>query len=131
MLEIGMLEIVEDRKVWHFQDLDVWQKSFAVSIIVHKESLKFPKIEQYVLADQIRRASKSICANIAEGFSRQRMSKSEFKRFLSMALGSANEMLVWLEYCRELGYMEKNLYDNLTREYTSVCKMLNVLHSKA
>ena len=47
-----------------------------------------PMIEQQALGDQMRRASKSICANIAEGFGRQKRSKAEFKRFLSMAIGS-------------------------------------------
>ncbi|HBR69570.1 MAG TPA: four helix bundle protein [Rhodospirillaceae bacterium] len=126
-----MLEVVEDRKALSFEDLEVWQKSFAASIVVHKQSLLFPKMEQYALADQIRRASKSICANIAEGFVKQRMSRAEFKRFLSMALGSANEMLVWLKYCLELKYIDDDLCQSLASEYSSICKMLNVLHTKA
>ncbi len=114
-----------------FQDLDVWQKAFSVSLEVHKVTLEFPKIEQYALADQMRRASKSICANIAEGFSKQLYSKPKFKRFLQMAMASGNEMLVWLMYAHELGYISGETYERWEQQYTSVCKMLNALHSKA
>jgi four helix bundle protein len=53
----------------------------------------------------VRRASKSICANLAEGFGRQQQSKPEFRRVLMLALGSADEMQVWTMYCRDLGYV--------------------------
>jgi len=57
-----------------FEDLDVFKRAYRVSLEVHKTTLQFPRIEQWVLGDQIRRASKSICANIAEGFGKQRQS---------------------------------------------------------
>ena len=57
----------EGRAVRSFEDLEVFQRAYAVSLEVHRMSLVFPKIEQRALGDQIRRASKSICANIAEG----------------------------------------------------------------
>ena len=75
-----------------FEDLDVFQRAYRISLDVHRASLQFPKIEQHALADQIRRASKSICGNIAEGFGKQRRSGAEFKRYLLMAIGSADEM---------------------------------------
>ena len=49
------------------EDLDVFQRAYRLSLEVHRASLDFPRIEQFVLADQVRRASKSICANLAEG----------------------------------------------------------------
>ena len=49
------------------EDLEVFQRAYRVSLEVHRASLAFPQIEQFALADQIRRASKSICANLAEG----------------------------------------------------------------
>ena len=87
------------------EDLDVFRRAYALSLEVHRLSLEFPRIEQWALADQVRRASKSICANLAEGFGRQRISKAEFRRFLVMAIGSADEMQVWALYCRDLGYI--------------------------
>jgi len=128
---IGNVEKIETRElVSTFEDLDVWKKAFAVSVLIHRASLEFPKIEQYALADQIRRASKSVCANIAEGFAKQKVSKAEFKRFLIMAMGSANEMLVWLRYCSELGYITPENYQNWYAEYSSICKMINSFHER-
>ena len=75
-----------------FEDLEVFQRAYRLSLGVHRASLEFPRIEQFALADQIRRASKSICANIAEGFGKQRQSRTEFHRFVMMAIGSADEM---------------------------------------
>ena len=126
-----MLEVIVDKKVYDFRELEVWKKAFAISLVIHKASLEFPQIEQYALANQIRRASKSICANIAEGFAKQRSSKAEFKRFLQMGLGSANEMLVWLQYCKELNYISEKDFSDWYSEYESVCKMLNVLHARS
>src|SRR6266851_5213293 len=84
-----------------FEDLEVFRRAYRVSLEVHRASLEFPAIEQRALADQIRRASKSICANLAEGFGRQLVSKPEFRRFVTMALGSADEMQVWAISTRE------------------------------
>lgn len=120
-----------DRRVFHFEDLDVWKRAFKISLELHKATLDFPKIEQYALADQTRRASKSICSNIAEGFAKQRSSKPEFKRFLQMAMGSASEMLVWLRYCVELDYISKDKFSAWYEEYETICKMLNTFHKKA
>ena len=67
--------------VHRFEDLDVFQRAYKLSLDVHRKSLTMPPIEQAALADQVRRASKSICANLAEGFGRQAQSHAEFKRF--------------------------------------------------
>ncbi len=76
-------------------DLEVFRKAYAISLEIHELSLNFPKHEQYGgLADQMRRASKGICGNLAEGFGKQSISKVEFKRFIAMAIGSADEMQV-------------------------------------
>ena len=90
-----------------FEDLEVFQRAYRISLEVHRASLKFPEVERHVLADQIRRASKSICGNIAEGFGKQRRSSAEFKRYLLMAIGSADEMRVWLRYCLDLKYVDQ------------------------
>ena len=63
------------------EDLEVFRRAYRVSLEVHRASLEFPRIEQFALADQVRRASKSICANLAEGFGRQQQSRPEFRRF--------------------------------------------------
>jgi four helix bundle protein len=55
----------------------------------------------------VRRGSKSICANIAEGFARQGAQPADFRRYLIMALGSADEMRLWCRYCLDLGYLDE------------------------
>ncbi|TGT90609.1 four helix bundle protein, partial [Mesorhizobium sp. M5C.F.Ca.ET.164.01.1.1] len=52
------------------RDLEVYKRAYAVSLEIHKATLAFPRIEQYALADQLRRSSKAICANLAEGFAK-------------------------------------------------------------
>jgi four helix bundle protein len=98
-----------------FEDLEVFKRAYRLSLEVHLESLNFPKIEQRALGDQIRRASKSIPANIAEGFGKQRQSAAEFKRFLMVAMGSADEMRVWVRYCLDLGYIDGATLEALAR----------------
>ena len=71
------------------EDLEVFQRAYRISLAVHRSSLDFPAVEQRALADQIRRASKSICANLAEGFARQGLAPADFRRFVVMAMGSA------------------------------------------
>jgi four helix bundle protein len=112
---------------YRFEELEVFKRAYRISIEIHKVSLGFPEIERYALADQIRRASKGICANLAEGFGKQTHSKAEFKRFVHMALGSADEMRVWLRYCLDLGYIDENQWLAWRDEYESVAKMLNAL----
>ena len=113
-----------------FERLEVFQRAYRVSLAIHRASLTFPKIEQTALADQVRRASKSICANLAEGFAKQPHSKAEFKRFISMALGSADEMRVWIRYCRDLDYVDDETWQRWRDEYQIVSKMLHGLHRK-
>ena len=110
------------------EDLDVFQRAYRLSLEIHRASLEFPRIEQFALADQVRRASKSICANLAEGFGRQRQSKPEFRRFLIMAIGSADEMQVWMLYCRDLGYIDEATAEHWRGEYREIARMLSALH---
>ena len=110
------------------EDLEVFRRAYRLSLEVHRASLEFPRIEQFALADQVRRASKSICANLAEGFGRQQQSKPEFRRFLMMALGSADEMQVWTMYCRDLGYIAPEVAERWQGEYREIARMLSGLH---
>ena len=109
------------------EELEVFQRAYALSLEVHRASLDFPRIEQFALADQVRRASKSICANLAEGFGKQRQSRAEFHRFLMMAIGSADEMQVWSLYCRDLGYVGADAAERWRGEYREIARMLQGL----
>ena len=121
----------ERGKVFSFEDLDVFQRGYRISLVVHRKSLEMPRIEQRALGDQVRRASKSICANIAEGYGRQKQSKAEFKRFLWMAIGSSDEMRVWLRYALDLGYIDEQIWQEWRDEYQAITKMLQSLLSKS
>ena len=111
-----------------FEDLEVFQRAYRLSLLVHRASLNFPAIEQRALADQIRRASKSICANLAEGFGKQAQSPAEFKRFILISVGSSDEMRVWIRYCFDLGYIDEATWQAWREEYHQVSKMLQGLH---
>ena len=118
-------------RVSSVEDLEVFRRAYAISLDLHQASLKFPKIEQFGgLADQVRRASKSICANLAEGFGKQRQSNLEFKRYLLIAIGSADEMQVWLKYCSDLEYLERKTCENWRDEYRQIARMLQSFVSK-
>ena len=78
----------------------------------------------------MRRASKSICANLAEGFGKQRQSNLEFKRYLLMAIGSADEMQVWLRYCADLEYLDQKSCARWRDEYHQIARMLQSLATK-
>ena len=110
-----------------FEELDVFKQAYRISLEVHQASLGFPKMEQYALADQLRRASKSICANLAEGFGKQSQSKAEFKRFILMSMGSSDEVRVWDRYCLDLGYINKEQWKHWSDEYQQIAKMLQGL----
>ena len=90
-------------------------------------TLKFPQAEQFGLAEQMRRASKGICANIAEGFGRQRDSSDESKRFLVIAIGSCQEMQVWARYALDLGYVDEPIASKWRGEYEEFARMLRGL----
>ncbi len=110
-----------------FEELLVFQRAYRISLEVHRKSLDFPAIEQRALGDQVRRASKSICANIAEGFAKQGRSATEFKRYLSIAMGSSDEMRVWVRYCLDLGYVDEATWQCWRDEYQEISKMLQGL----
>ncbi len=118
---------MKSERVESFEDLEVFQRAYRISLEVHRKSLEFPAIEQRALGDQVRRASKFICANVAEGFAKQGSSAAEFKRYLLMATGSSDEMRVWARYCRDLGYIDEPTWQRWRDEYHEIAKMLQGL----
>ncbi|QND68182.1 four helix bundle protein [Mesorhizobium loti] len=112
------------------RDLEVYKRAYAVSLDVHRTTLAFPKIEQYALADQLRRSSKGICANLAEGFAKQTHSKPEFARFISMAMGSCSEVDTWISYTFDLGYISQAQLDEWLQSYAHIYGMLVNLREK-
>jgi len=122
---------VRGRQALAVEDLAVFKRAYAISLDVHRASLRFPQIEQYALADQIRRASKSVCANVAEGFGKQSHSVAEFQRYLSIAIGSSDGMRIWIRYCVDLGYIDSAVGEQWRNEYQEISKMLQGLRRQA
>ena len=113
------------RDVWA---LDVFRRAYALSLDVHRASQGFPKSEQYGgVADQLRRASKSVCALLAEGSGRQVGSDVEFWRYVIMALGSVEEAKLWCAYARDLGFVEAASAGAWQSLYSEVARMLHGL----
>ena len=110
-----------------FEDLDVFKRAYKTSLEIHRTSLELPKIEQYGLADQIRRASKSIAVNLAEGYGKRR-SKAEYRRYIQIAIGSADEMRVWVRYLYDLKYIDHLQWQEWREEYQQIARMLNGLY---
>jgi four helix bundle protein len=109
-----------------YEDLDVYKRAFAQLRPIHDLVLRFPDFERFDLASQMRRACKSVVANIAEGYGR-RVSTKEFCRFLDMALGSANEMQTHLDIARELDYVTQEEYQHHINEYRIIARQLHAL----
>ena len=128
------LTMTDDRKdisyVKSAVDLNVFKRAYRAALEIHKTTLDFPKIEQYALADQLRRATKSICANISEGFAKQRYSKPEFLRYIAMAEGSTEEVRVWLLFARDLEYITSNQHAAWLDDYQAIAAMLINMRNK-
>jgi four helix bundle protein len=106
-----------------YRDLKVYRLAYETALEIHRWSLKLPKIEQYALGDQIRRSSKSVVANLAEGLGKDRGPVEE-SRFLRIALGSSDETQVWLDFARDLGYMPGDRHEKLQGSYAEISQML-------
>lgn len=113
--------------VW---DMLVFRKAYDVALEIHRIAQTFPKHEQYELASQLRRSSKSICANLAEGRARQQGSTAEFRRFVLIALGSADESVLWCSFAKDLGYLTDEQYERLAEQFSEIARMLNGLVAK-
>lgn len=109
-----------------FRDLEVFQRAKALQAPIYRLASEFPDIEKYDLADQMRRACKSVPANIAEGYAK-RDSVKEFKRYLRVAMASANEMEVHLETACDLGYLSQEVSAKYVEEYQIIGKQLHRL----
>src|SRR5947209_20481788 len=105
------------------RDLKVYQLAYKLAMEIFNLSKVFPKDERYSLTDQIRRSSRSVAANIAEGF-RKRQYPNMFVSKLAESDAEATETQVWLDFARDCGYLSPESYKRLTSSYEEVGKML-------
>jgi four helix bundle protein len=107
------------------KDLTVWKESVELSVICYKVTEKFPRLEQYGLASQMRRAAISIASNIAEGAART--SSKEFIQFLYISLGSASELDTQIEIARKIGLGNMSEIEALQLKLNGISRMLQGL----
>jgi four helix bundle protein len=111
------------------EDLEVFRRAYRLSLELHRISLELPRIEQFALADQLRRASKSICANLTEGFAKQSHSAAEYRRYVVTAMGSSDETQLWLRYCVDLGYIDEERGKRWIADFAEISRMLRGLYA--
>lgn len=104
-------------------DLEVYQKAFGAAMEIFEVSKGFPKAETYALTDQVRRSSRSVCANLAEAWRKRRYERA-FVSKLSDCEAEAAETQVWLEFAVKCGYMERDAAAVLYKTYDEVLATL-------
>ncbi len=112
-----------------YRDLNVYKRSYALALQIHKLTHTFPRHELYELGSQLRRAAASIPLNIAEGYGRKTHIKS-FRQFLITALGSTNEVSVLLDMTKDLGYLQTEPYEQFKEAYDHLGRQLNLMIQK-
>lgn len=93
-------------------DLEVFNLAYSFAMDVFVATRNFPKEERYSLTDQLIRASRSIAANVAEGWGK-RTYENEFKKHLIYGMGSLEESKVWLLFAKDCSYISSQVYDAL------------------
>jgi four helix bundle protein len=111
-----------------YRKLDVWKKSHELAVSTYKVTKVFPKEEMFSLTSQMRRASASVPANIAEGCGRG--GGIELGRFLQIASGSAHELEYHLLLAAELGYLKPEEQEKMNNQVSEVKRMLSALIKK-
>lgn len=110
-----------------YRDLIVWKKGVSLVTLVYKVTDKFPKSEMFGLTSQMRRASVSIPANIAEGYARKH--RAEYIQFLRIAYGSGAELETYVAVLKDLGYVSDSTIVSLDESLAEIMRMLNKLIS--
>jgi len=106
-----------------FRDLKAYKLAFRLAMNIFNESKKFPAAEKYSLTDQIRRASRSVAANIGEGYRKKQYPKM-FASKMADADGEATETQVWIDFANGCGYLPANLQQELRNGYEELGRML-------
>ena len=115
-------------RIKNYKELRVFQNAMDSAMVVFQLTKSFPQEEKYSMVDQMRRSSRSVCANLAEAW-RKRRYKAMFIAKLSDAESEACETQVWIEFARRCGYLENAVCDELDAAYDhiigQIVKMIN------
>jgi four helix bundle protein len=118
------------RQIKHFRDLDVYRLAFDCAMKIFKLIKSFPVEERYSMVDQIRRSSRSVCANLAEGW-RKRAYEAVFRNKLTDSMQEASETQCWLEFAESCSYLNQDQFKELDNDYERIIAMLNGMERQA
>jgi four helix bundle protein len=108
----------------------VYQRAFAAFMRVFEITRGYPTEEKYSLVDQMRRSSRSVCANIAEAW-RKRKYVTVFRNKVADAMQEASETQCWLEFSLACNYIKKKTFDEFDGEYEQIIAMLSSVELNA
>jgi len=117
-------------KIRTVRDLKVYRKAFDSAMEIFELTKEFPKEEKFSLTDQIRRASRSVCSNLSEGW-RKRRYKAVFLNKLTDSGQEASETQTWLEFSFHCKYIDEGTFLKLDDSYEHIFAMLNAMEKKA
>ena len=112
-------------KIKRFEDLHVWQKAQDVGEIVYQLSMCGALAKDFTMKDQLRRAALSISSNIAEG--QGRLGPKEFRYFLSIANGSAYEVISIIRFSKKIGYLSPSNAEKIIEMCSEISRMIKGL----
>lgn len=122
-------ETFEMMPVRRFRELRVYQDAYEAARTIFELSKTWPKVEKYALTDQIRRSSRSVCANVAEAW-RKRRYKGHFVSKLSDADAEAAETRTWLQFGHDCGYLSADAFEELDDTYDRICgSLVNMMNN--
>ncbi|RIK29794.1 MAG: four helix bundle protein [Anaerolineae bacterium] len=111
------------------RELRVYQLAFESATQIYEVTKKFPSEEKFSLTDQIRRSSRSVCANIAEAWRRRKYPKN-FVSKLTDSDSEATETSVWLDFALHFGYLTNEQHKKLADHYDHICSQLSIMMSQ-
>jgi four helix bundle protein len=114
----------------HFRDLEVYQRAFKAAMKIFQMTKEFPADERFSLVDQIRRSSRAVCSNLAEGW-RKRRYPAVFMNKITDSMQEASETQCWLEFCQGCAYLKEESFQRLDQEYEEIIAMLNAMERNA
>ena len=116
-------------KIRQVGDLRVFRNAMDSAMVIFETSRSFPVDERYSLTDQIRRSSRSVCANLAEAW-RKRFYKAHFLSKLSDCAAEAEETRVWLQFALKCNYISKETFEKSDSSYDSIIGQLVIMMSR-
>jgi len=118
------------KRIGSVRELEIYRLAFDTAMEIFEISQNFPVEEKYSLTDQIRRSSRSVCTNLAEGW-RKRRYKAVFINKLSDAEQEAAETQTWLEFALMCNYINKQIFEKLDDKYEHIFAMLITMERRA